>query len=93
MLKFDSAILQCDDYRETLVFIRDRSELCESGYEFLIQDGYAHNYYESFWGRLKLAWRTFKGKPTNYTGIYTEDKEKVKNFLEQCLNMIYEDEV
>ena len=87
-----AVVLQCDDYYESIVFIRDRLWEDEPrSYEILFQDSSYHNSYLGFWGRLKLAYKTFKRKPVNYTGIYSEDKEKIKNFFEQCLALVNED--
>ena len=43
-------------------------------------------------GRFKRAWKAFWAKPLCYTGVYCEDKEKMKKFLTDCLELINEEE-
>ena len=43
-------------------------------------------------GRFKRAWKAFWAKPLCYTGVYCEDKEKMKKFLINCLELINEED-
>lgn len=98
-MTFDKVTLRCDDGAEAAVFTKYnfRTMCCnanESGikdnfsYEICIEDDYIGGEYKGFFGRLKRAWRAFWDKPVVYTGIYCEDKKKMRQFLVDCLNLI-----
>lgn len=91
--------LRCDDGAEAAVFTKYhfRTMYCNSNksgikddfnYEICIEDDYVGGEYKGFFGRIKRAWRAFWSKPVVYTGIYTEDKEKMRKFLVDCLELI-----
>ena len=91
--------LRCDDNAEAIVFTKYSfmSRYCsldeygikdEVNYEITIEDSYVGGEYKGFFGRIKRAWRAFWGKPVVYTGIYTEDEEKMRKFLVDCLELI-----
>ena len=82
--------LRCDCHLENLVFMKFDYDDLDTSYEFSIEDSYIGGNYKGFFGRLKRAWRTFINKPLVYTSIYTEDKEQVKQFLNDCLKAIEE---
>ena len=61
-------------------------------YEITIEDSYCGGDYMGSKGRFKRAWKAFWAKPLCYTGVYCEDKEKMKKFLTDCLELINEEE-
>lgn len=92
-MKFDKVTLRCDDGAEAAVFTKyhfysDSEKATEFNYEICIEDDYVGGEYKGFFGRLKRAWRAFTDKPVVYTGIYCEDKQKMRQFLVDCLNLI-----
>ena len=97
-MKFDKVTLRCDDGVEAAVFTKyshkfisvHTEELINENdsYEFCIEDDYTGGDYKGFFGRIKRAWRAFTDKPVVYTGIYCEDKDKMRQFLVDCLNLI-----
>lgn len=102
-MKFDKVTLRCDDGAEAAVFtkytystIASRTALLDPdsiSYEICIEDDYVGGDYKGFFGRLKRAWKAFTDKPVVYTGIFTEDKQKMRQFLVDCLNLIDKDDV
>lgn len=102
-MKFDKVTLRCDDGAEACVFTKyshkfisvHTEELINEydSYEICIEDDYVGGDYKGFFGRLKRAWRAFWDKPVVYTGIYTEDKDKMRKFLCDCLDLIDENDV
>lgn len=104
-MKFDQVTLRCDDGAEVAVFTKythnkdkvimklpDSVIDFDDGYEFCIEDSYIGGDYRGFFGRIKRAWRAFWDKPVIYTGIYTEDKDKMIKFLRQSLDLIIKDD-
>lgn len=97
-MKFDKVTLRCDDGAEAAVFTKyhfysNSEKADEFNYEICIEDDYVGGEYKGFFGRLKRAWRAFTDKPVVYTGIYTEDKDKMRKFLCDCLDLIDENDV
>ena len=90
--------LRCDDKAEACVFARydckpimkltDGVVGGDTNYEITIEDSYIGGDYKGFFGRIKRAWKAFTDKPVVYTGIYCEDKDKMKKFLTDCLALI-----
>ena len=87
-----SVFLKCDDHAETAVFTRFNWDLFEEGddvnYEFTIEDSYCGGDYMGIKGRFKRAWHAFWAKPISYTGVFCEDGERMKKFLEDCLELM-----
>lgn len=102
-MKFDKVTLRCDDGAEAVVFTKyTYNTVCSMAaildpdsisYEICIEDDYTGGDYKGFFGRIKRAWRAFWDKPVVYTGIYTEDKNKMRKFLCDCLDLIDENDV
>jgi hypothetical protein len=90
--------LRCEDRAETVVFSKHNWDYEKDGiyhtvgtdYEFTIEDSYCGGDYMGIKGRLKRAWKAFWAKPIYYTGIYCEDKKRMKKFLEDCLDLMEE---
>ena len=99
-MKIEQITLRCEDSAEAVVFTKytfktlvHKTEHTDSikediSYEINIQDDYTGGDYKGFFGRIKRAWRAFWDKPVVYTGIYCEDKDKMKKFLVDCLKVI-----
>ena len=90
-------ILRCEDGQEAAVFTKYTFNTMyinpdeqEFNYEIMIEDSYVGGEYKGFLGRIKRAWRAFTAKPVVYTGIYIEDKDKMRKFLTDCLALIDE---
>lgn len=97
-MKIKQITLRCDDGVEAVVFtkytystIASRAALIDPdsvSYEICIEDDYTGGDYKGFFGRIKRAWKAFTDKPVVYTGIYCEDKNKMRKFLVDCLELI-----
>lgn len=104
-MKQEQITLRCEDGAEAVVFTKytfktlvnnsNGKDTIESdiNYEINVEDSYIGGYYKGFFGRIKRAWRAFWDKPVVYTGIYCEDKEKMRKFLINCLDLIDENDV
>ena len=94
MREAKSVELRCDDRAENLVFTRYEYEPYQTidsvvrniDYEINLEDSYCRAHYN----RFVRAWKAFLGKPIYYSGIYTDDKEKVKKWLNGCLKLVNE---
>lgn len=87
-MRFKQVDLKCDCGLETLVFSKYwYGKDYKSDYSFIIQDSYRGKNYRGFFGRLKRAWHAFKADPLVYSSVDLEDKEKVINFLNRCLDL------
>jgi hypothetical protein len=99
-MKHEYITLRCSDGAEAVVFSKytyknliynkDKPGSVEKeiDYEFTVEDSYTGGDYKGFFGRIKRAWRAFCDKPVVYTGIYCSDKDKMKKFLIDCLNLV-----
>lgn len=92
MMDIKSVTLRCKDNAEAVVFNRYKYDGDYStDYEINVEDSYIGGEYKGFFGRIKRAWAMFKAEPVAYTGIYCEDKEKMRKFLVNCLELIDEE--
>lgn len=89
-MKQEHITLRCDDGAEAVVFTKYTHHILDIDYEINVEDSYTGGEYKGFFGRIKRAWRAFWDKPVVYTGIYTEDKDKMRKFLCDCLSLIDE---
>lgn len=80
--------LRCDCGAEVAVFTRYEYEDGDISYDISIEDDYLGGDYKGFFGRIKRAWKAFMDKPVVYSGIFCEDKEKMRKFLTDCLTLI-----
>ena len=94
-----SVFLRCVDHAEMAVFTKfdwgfesKNSNKRDINYEITIEDSYCGGDYMGIKGRFKRAWKAFWAKPLCYTGVYCEDKEKMKKFLNDCLELINEED-
>lgn len=102
-LEHEQITLRCEDGAEAVVFTKyshkfisvHTEELVNenASYEICIEDNYVGGDYKGFFGRIKRAWRAFWDKPVVYTGIYCEDKNKMRQFLTDCLQLIDENDI
>ena len=84
--KIKTVELRCDDLAENLVFNKYSYEDCDIDYEINIEDSYC----ASRCNRFVRAWKAFLAKHIYYSGIYTNDKEKVRKWLLDCLKLLEE---
>ena len=87
-MKNEQIVLRCEDGQEAVVFNKYIHHILDIDYEINIEDSYTGGEYQGFFGRLTRAWRAFWNKPVVYTGIYCEDKEKMRKFLCDCLELL-----
>ena len=92
MKECDNIFMRCDDNAETVVFSKFKWNDGTQSYEISVEDSYCGGDYMGIKGRLKRAWRAFWKKPICYTGVYTDDKERMKKFLEDCLSLMSDNE-
>ena len=102
-MKYNQVILRCEDRQEAAVFtkytyktimkITDGQVKLDDGYEIQIEDSYIGGDYRGFFGRVKRAWKAFRARPVVYTGIYCDDKIRMKKFLENCLAIVDDEEI
>lgn len=91
-MKTKRVTLRREDGFETIVFTKYIFK-DEIDYDMSFEDSYIGGHpYKSFFGRLKRAWKAFCDKPVVYTSIYCEDKNKMRKFLTDCLELIDEDD-
>lgn len=93
--------LRCKDGSEAVIFSKCTYKIMcnnpdetgikeETDYDITVEDSYVGGDYKGFFGRIKRAWKAFISKPVTYTGIYCEDRDKMKEFLTDCLKLIDE---
>ena len=92
-MKQEQVTLRCKDGQEAVVFTTYIYDAREPSYEINIEDSYIGGDYRGFFGRIKRAWKAFWDKPVVYTGIYCDDKNKMRKFLYDCINLITEDDI
>jgi hypothetical protein len=85
MKNLEQVQLRCDDKQEAVVFTQYNYGGSDISYEITVEDSYIGGDYQGLFGRFKRAWRAFTGKPVCYTGIFTEDSDKMQKFLKDCL--------
>jgi hypothetical protein len=84
-----TVVLRCKDNAEALVFNRyDYGEKFDTDYEINIEDSYCGGNFMGIKGRFKRAWHAFFAKPIYYTGIYSDNKEEIKKWLTDCLEVL-----
>ena len=84
--------MRCDCYAEMVTFIRHDWKHSDTDYELTIEDAYCGGDYMGIKGRFKRAWKAFWAKPIYYSGVYCQDGERMRKFLEDCLNLMDESE-
>ena len=82
--------LRCECGSEAVVFTRYDYDHEDTTYDISVEDSYIGGDYKGFFGRLKRAWRAFIDKPVIYSGIYCENKEKIRKFLTESLALLEE---
>ena len=84
--------IQCEDGAERVVFMKRVWGDGDVDYELNFEDAYCGGGYTGIFGRLKRAWHAFRTKPIYYSGIYIEEPQRVRRFLEDCLKLM-DDEI
>lgn len=83
--------IKCDDNAETAVFTRmdwTFKNQTDTSYELCIEDSYCGGDYMGINGRFKRAWHAFWAKPICHTGVFVQDGERMKKFLQECLELM-----
>ena len=83
--------LRCDDHAECVVFSKHNFEDDDIDYEITIEDSYCGGDYMGIKGRFRRAWKAFWARPICYNGIYCQDGNRMRKFLEDCLSLMDED--
>lgn len=87
-MKEDRITLRCKCGGEAAVFANYVSYDGDVSFELSIEDSYIGGDYRGFFGRIKRAWKAFCAKPVVYTSIFSEDKDEVRKFLTDCLDLV-----
>ena len=82
--------MRCDCCAEMATLIRHNWKDGEVSCELSIEDAYCAGDYMGIKGRFKRAWHAFWAKPVYYSAVYCEDINRMRKFLEDCLNLIDE---
>jgi len=82
--------MRCDCQAEIVTFIRHDWDYNDTNYELTFEDAYCGGDYMGIKGRFKRAWRAFWAKPIYYSGVYCQDEERMKKFLQGCLSLMEE---
>lgn len=99
-MKQETVTLRCEDGAEAVVFTKCTYNSIASrvlidpgsiSYDISVEDSYVGGDYKGFFGRIKRAWKAFRDKPVVYTGIYCENKDKMRKFLTDCLALVDND--
>lgn len=90
-----SVFFRCDDKAGSVVFTKlnwkwDDNDDDDISYEITIEDSYCGGDYMGIKGRFKRAWMAFFARPICYTGVFTDDAERLKKFLKDCLELMEE---
>ena len=89
MLNVKQVTLRCKDNAESLVLSKYYYDNdLDIDYEINIEDAYCGGDYMGIKGRFKRAWHAFWAKPIYYSGIYTDNAEELKKWLEDSLATI-----
>ena len=83
----ETVTLRCECGLEAVVFTKYTYK-DEIDYDISIEDSYVGGYYTGFFGRLKRAWHALICKPVVYTGVYCDDKAKMRKFLTDSLALV-----
>ena len=82
--------MRCDCCAEMASFIRHDWDYQDIDYELTIADSYCGGDYMGIKGRFKRAWKAFWAKPVYYSGVYCQDGQRMRKFLEDCLQLMDE---
>lgn len=80
--------LRCEDCAEVISLIGHNWSNGDVDYEIVVEDAYCGGGYSGFFGRIRRAWSAFWAKPISYTGVYIEGKDRIRVFLEECVQLI-----
>ena len=89
-MNIEHITIRCDDNAEAVVFSKCSYEYGNKSYEITVEDSYIGVRYQGLLGRFRRAWAAFIARPVVYSGIYCEDKDRVRNFLTDCLALVDE---
>ena len=80
--------MRCDCCAEMATFFRHDWKHDDTSYELDISDAYCGGDYMGIKGRFKRAWHAFWAKPIYYSGVYCEDGQRMRKFLEDCISLM-----
>ena len=83
-----SVTIRCDDNAEAVVFSKYEYHDNEFGYGINVEDAYCMGTCVGLIGRFQRAWHAFWAKPIYYSGISVDDKERVRAFFNECLDLL-----
>ena len=83
--------LRCACGAEAVVFSKYTFK-DETDFDISVEDSYLGGNYKGLFGRLRRAWSAFIDKPVSYSGVYCEDKDKMRAFLTESLALLDEEE-
>ena len=86
-MKVNEVCLRCDDHAETVEFVRYDYNDGSTAYEIRIVDSYCGYDLMGIKNRFKRAWKAFWARPVCYTGIYVEEPQRVRKFLQECYSL------
>ena len=93
-MKIKNVTLRCDDGAEAVVFSRYiYGDGYEDSFEINVEDSFCGYTTKGLIARFKRAWAAFIAKPVIYTGVFSDDKNKMRKFLTDCLAVLDEPEV
>ena len=83
-----NVFLRCDCNAETVVFTKIDWDCDDTDYCFTFEDSYCGNDYMGIKGRFKRAWHAFWAKPICHTEVVVDDIQRMKKFLQDCLELM-----
>ena len=90
-MQFKNITLRCDCNAEAVVFTKYEYADGDKSYGISFEDDYKKSEFSGLFGRFKRAWYAFKSKPVVHMDVFTDDKNKMRKFLSNCLNLIDEE--
>lgn len=92
-MKQETVTLRSTDLStDAVVFIKNTYRGLVSDYEIAVEDCFIGGEYRGFFGHIKRAWKAFIAEPVTYTGVYSNDKEKMRKFLTDSLALLDNEE-
>ena len=84
-----TAMIRCECHSEKLILERTVWDDGDEMYEFSIVDSYIGNRgHRGLFGRFVRAWHAFWDKPIYYAGVVVNQKERVREFLNECMEVL-----
>lgn len=87
-MDWKSIYMRCDCHAETIEFNKITHSDGDTSYEINVVDSYCGYDFMGLKNRFKRAWKAFFEQPICYTGLFTEDKTKIRQFFVDCIALI-----